>query len=96
MKRAIADTVLKFESIFLLVLNTKQHSYEGSISWFSQSVRVGFLFSIYQLLFFNLIALGVSDKEINPTDLKERATRILNNNCVSCHGLEKQKGDVIS
>ena len=76
------------------MLNTKQHSYEGSISWFSQSVRVGFLFSIYQLLLFNLIALGVSDKEIDPTDLKERATRILNNNCVSCHGPEKQKGDV--
>ena len=76
------------------MLNTKQHSYEGSISWFSQSVRVGFLFSVYQLLLFNLIALGVSDKEIDPTDLKERATRILNNNCVSCHGPEKQKGDV--
>ena len=76
------------------MLNTKQHSYEGSISWFSQSVRVGFLFSIYQLLLFNLIALGGSDKEIDPTDLKERATRILNNNCVSCHGPEKQKGDV--
>jgi hypothetical protein len=35
-----------------------------------------------------------SNAEIDPTDLKEQATRVLNNYCVSCHGPDKQKGDV--
>ena len=36
----------------------------------------------------------VSNSKIDPTDLHEQATRALNNYCVSCHGPEKQKGDL--
>jgi mono/diheme cytochrome c family protein len=35
-----------------------------------------------------------SNTKIDPTDLKEQATRVLNTYCVSCHGPDKQKGDV--
>ena len=73
---------------------TKQDAYEESISWLSGFVWIGFLVSISQFLLINLIAQGASDTEIDPTDLKERATRILNTYCVSCHGSEKQKGDI--
>ena len=73
---------------------TKQNAYRGNISWSSGCARIGFLVSILQLFLINLIAQGVSVKEIDPTDLKEQATRVLNTYCVSCHGTEKQKGDV--
>lgn len=36
----------------------------------------------------------ISNSKIDPTDLYEQATRALNNYCVSCHGPEKQKGDL--
>jgi len=36
----------------------------------------------------------ISNSKIDPTDLHEQATRALNNYCVSCHGPEKQKGDL--
>ena len=73
---------------------TKHNAYQGNISWSSGCARIGFLVSILQFCLINLIAQGVSVKEIDPTDLKEQATRVLNTYCVSCHGAEKQKGDV--
>lgn len=36
----------------------------------------------------------ISNSKVDPTDLHEQATRALNNYCVSCHGPEKQKGDL--
>ena len=36
----------------------------------------------------------ISNANLDPTDLYEQATRVLNNYCVSCHGPEKQKGDL--
>ena len=36
----------------------------------------------------------ISNANLDPTDLYEQATRVLNNYCVSCHGNEKQKGDL--
>lgn len=35
-----------------------------------------------------------SNTEIDPTVLKEQATSVLNTYCVSCHGPDKQKGDI--
>ncbi|MEE2639081.1 MAG: DUF1588 domain-containing protein [Planctomycetota bacterium] len=32
--------------------------------------------------------------EIDPTELQERATRVLNSYCVSCHGSDKQEGEL--
>ena len=72
----------------------KQDAYGESISWISRCIRVGFLVFISQFFLINLIAQGDSDKAIDSNDLKERATRILNTYCVSCHGPEKQKGEV--
>ena len=40
------------------------------------------------------VPANASNAEINPTDLEEQATRVLNTYCVSCHGPDKQKGDV--
>ncbi|MEC9043680.1 MAG: DUF1592 domain-containing protein, partial [Verrucomicrobiota bacterium] len=72
----------------------KQDAYGESISWISRCIKVGFLVFISQFFLINLIAQGDSDKAIDSNDLKERATRILNTYCVSCHGPEKQKGEV--
>ena len=36
----------------------------------------------------------ISNANLDPIDLYEQATRVLNNYCVSCHGPEKQKGDL--
>ena len=37
---------------------------------------------------------AASNTELNATALAERATRVLNKYCVSCHGPDKQKGKV--
>ena len=32
--------------------------------------------------------------KIDPTELQERATRVMNSYCVSCHGSDKQEGEL--
>ena len=54
-------------------------------------------FAIYTVQLFGQAAppnARISNSKIDPTDLYEQATRALNNYCVSCHGPEKQKGDL--
>ena len=54
---------------------------------------------ILLLILVSVLPLAADDKplplsDIDPTVLHEQATRALNTYCVSCHGPEKQKGDL--
>ena len=57
---------------------------------------VGLLVACFgQLLGENASANGkVANSGMDPTVLHEQASRSLNTYCVSCHGPEKQKGDL--
>ena len=41
-----------------------------------------------------LVNKAGANTKIDPIELKEQATRVMNTYCVSCHGTDKQKGDV--
>ena len=41
-----------------------------------------------------LVQTALAKAEIDPVALKEKATGVMNTYCVSCHGPDKQKGDV--
>ncbi|MDC0049409.1 DUF1588 domain-containing protein [Verrucomicrobia bacterium] len=70
------------------------------MNWTSCATGSGGFLAIMYLCVTQLVAQtppvkeGISNAEIDPTDLKEQATRVMNTYCVSCHGSDKQKGDV--
>ncbi|MDB4712164.1 c-type cytochrome, partial [Verrucomicrobiales bacterium] len=70
------------------------------MNWTSCATGSGGFLAIMSLCVTQLVAQtppvkeGISNAEIDPTDLKEQATRVMNTYCVSCHGSDKQKGDV--
>ena len=70
------------------------------MNWASCATGSGGFLAIMYLCVTQLVAQtppvkeGISNAEIDPTDLKEQATRVMNTYCVSCHGSDKQKGDV--
>ena len=70
------------------------------MKWTSYAVGLSGFVALWSLCSVQLVAQTASktavssNVELDPTELEERATRVLRTYCVSCHGTDKQEGKV--